>query len=391
MDALVSSVTRSSTDHDHDQALRRYLPKRIKLLFVAEAPPSNPERFFCFESANKHNWLFVALIRWLYDDARDLETPELRERKREFLNRFAADGYFLLDASDAPMPPGATPAEKRGLLSRSLPALIKKIGKFNPGNLKIVLISNSVYDVCCAPLRTAGFNVVNDEMIDFPSSGHQAEFRRKLGQLLDENLRNTVRELEESVRWWSPGKENQKVRERYVAEHFLQSLGIEFKTTELTQPEGDPPDVLFRADAFEIKEVQNPGRKRHDEYRRRLARARAAERFGDLIEPFSSEDVPIANVIERLMAESKTLAVGKYPLKLRRSLNLLFYMNFGIDHWGGILDGPRPDLQTLRDDAWRSVSFLQGASTCCVLTAGENAPKYLRLHERELIHRVSVD
>lgn len=382
-------MTRSSSDHD--RARRRYLPKRVKLLFVAEAPPSNPERFFYFESVNKHDWLFLALIRWLYDDARDLETSELRERKREFLNRFAADGNFLLDASDAPMPPGATPAEKRCLLSRSLPTLIKEIGKVNSDNLKIVLISNAVYDVCCAPLRTAGFNAVNNEVIDFPSSGRQAEFRRKIGQLLDENLRNTVRDLEESVRWWSPGTKNQKARERYVVERFLQGLGIEFKTAELTQPESDPPDVVFRAAAFEIKEVQNPGRKRHDEYRRRLARARAAERFGDLIEPFSSEDVPIAAVIERLMAESKKLAVGKYPAELRRSLDLLFYVNFGIDRWGGILDGPRPSLQTLREDGWRSVSFLHGASTCCVLTARENAPEYLRLHEGNLIHRVSTD
>jgi hypothetical protein len=380
-------VTTFSTAHV--KARSRYQPKRIKLLFVAEAPPSNPERFFYFEAVNKHDWLFLALIRWLYDEVRDLDTPELRERKREFLERFAADGYFLLDASDAPMPPGATLAEKRRLLSRFLPALIKKIGEFNPEHLRIVLISNAAYDVCCEPLRTAGFNVMNNEMIDFPSSGRQAEFRRKLGQLLDENLRNTVRELEESVRWWSPGKDNQKARERYIAAHFLQGLGIEFKTTELTQPEGDPPDVVFRTGAFEIKEVQNLGRKRHDEYRHRLARARAAERFADLTEAFSSEEVPIAAVIERIMAESKKLAVGKYPAELRRRLDLLFYVNFGIDNWGGILDGPRPDLQTLRENGWRSVSFLHGASTCCVLTARENAPAYLRLHEGKLIHRIS--
>jgi Putative endonuclease, protein of unknown function (DUF1780) len=384
LEALVASVKTSS--NAHDQARRRYQPKDLKLLFVAEAPPSDLERFFYFEAITKHDWLFLALVRWLYDEARELPTPELRKRKREFLDRFAADGYFLLDASDSPMPPGATSAEKRRLLSHSLPTFIEKIARVNCDNLKIVLISHAVYEVCCAPLRTAGFNVLNNEMIDFPSSGRQAEFRRKLGQLLDENLRNAVQELEESVRWWSPGQENQKARERYVAEHFLQGLGIEFNATDLIQPESDPPDVIFRGAAFEIKEVQTLGRKRHDEYRERLARARAAERFGDLIEPYSSDAVPIAAVIERLMAESKKLAVGKYPPQLRRSLDLLFYVNFGIDHWGAIEDGPRPDLQTLRDDGWRSVSFLQGASACCVLTACENAPEYLRLHEGKLIH-----
>ena len=239
--------------------------------------------------------------------------------------------------------------------------------------------------MCCAPLRTAGFNVLNDQMIDFPSSGRQAEFRRKLGQLLDENLRNTVQELEESVRWWSPEQENQKARERYVAEHFLQGLGIEFNATDLIQPESDPPDVIFRGAAFEIKEVQTAERRRHDEYRRRLTRAREAERFGDQIAPYSSDAVPIAAVIERLMTESKKLAVRKYPLNLRRNLDLLFYVNFGSDHWGAIEDGPRPDLQTLREDGWRSVSFLQGDSARCVLMVSEKAPEYLRLHEGRLI------
>jgi hypothetical protein len=90
----------------------------------------------------------------------------------------------------------------------------------------------------------------------------------------------------------------------------------------------------------------------------------------------------------RFTTESKKLAVGKYPPELGRSLDLLFYVNFGIENWDGIEDGPRLGLQTLREDGWRLVSLLRGASTCCVLTACENAPEYLRLHERKLIHCV---
>ena len=80
---------------NYDEARARYRPHHIKTLFVAEAPPADPSRFFYFENVTAHDWLFLALIRWHYVDARDLETDELRERKSEFLARFRNDGYYL--------------------------------------------------------------------------------------------------------------------------------------------------------------------------------------------------------------------------------------------------------------------------------------------------------
>jgi hypothetical protein len=72
----------------YERARRRYRPKPVKVLFVAEAPPSDPRRFFYFERVSGHDWLFLALMRWLYDDARACETRELRESKRECQRRF---------------------------------------------------------------------------------------------------------------------------------------------------------------------------------------------------------------------------------------------------------------------------------------------------------------
>src|SRR5690348_13841895 len=47
-----------------------------------------------------------------------------------------------------------------------------------------------------------------------------------------------------------------------------------------------PPDVKFRDAAFEIKEVLDEGRKRHDEYRDHLRRAWAARSPEELLEPY---------------------------------------------------------------------------------------------------------
>jgi hypothetical protein len=370
----------------YERAPRRYRPKPIKILFIAEAPPANPLRFFYFDKVKDHDWLFIALMRWLYEEARDAEVTELRERKPKFLRRFAADGYYLIDACETPIPKNAAASAKRRILAASLGALTNKLRKLSSRDTRIVLISSTVYRVCYTPLRASGLNVVNTELIDFPSTGHQREFAQKLGQLLDENLRGAIRALEASVQFWAPGKENQKVRERYVAEHFLRGMGSTFAASELALPDDDPPDVHFRNAAFEVKEVQDRGRKRHDEYKRRLVKARLAERFGDLIEPFCPEDMPIAAVCARLLEETQKLADNKYPADVRSRLDLLFYVNFGMDKSWSIEDGLRPDLQRMQSEGWRSVSFLHGASTCCVLVANAGAPEFLRARLGQLIH-----
>jgi len=271
------------------------------------------------------------------------------------------------------------------MLTDSIPALKRKLVKLRSRGTRIVLIGSTLYRMAYTPLRRAGFNVINTESIDCPSTGRQREFGRKLGQILDADLRAAIHWLEEAVRFWGPGKENQKERELYVAEHFLRGLGVDFEVSELIQPDDDPPDVSFRGALFEVKEVQEPGRKRHDEYKRRLAKARQAERFADLIEHFSPEDISIGAVCARLMEETRELMVSKYPAGIRSRLDLLFYVNFGMNKAWSITAGALPDLQAMQSEGWRSVSFFHDSSLCCVLVANSEAPKFLHARKGELI------
>jgi hypothetical protein len=83
-----------------EQARYNYLPiDGIRILFVAEAPPEDPHRFF--DKVEEHDCLFLALMHLLYMDAEAAVASELRRRKREFLHRLQADGYFLEDAREA--------------------------------------------------------------------------------------------------------------------------------------------------------------------------------------------------------------------------------------------------------------------------------------------------
>ena len=169
----------------HIEAAReRFRPTQVRLLFLAEAPPADPRRFFYYERVTTGDALFLELMRQLYREAHDLPTPVLRERKFVYLERFRAYGHFLADARPDPMPPKASPAHKMRLLGESLPNLVSRLQASVLPATRLILISSTVFAVCYHPLRQAGFNVLNTGMIDFPESGRQAHFRRKLGDLL---------------------------------------------------------------------------------------------------------------------------------------------------------------------------------------------------------------
>ncbi len=179
-----------------ERARHQFLPVgEIHTLFVAEAPPADPHRFVYFERVPRYDWQFLGLMRAIYGDARDLDARTLRREKPEYLSRFQDDGYYLVDSCEDPMPSFATRAIKRRRLSDSLPGLISRIEALVGDNTRVVLISKNVHSVCCGPLRDVGINVVNTEAIDFPSSGRQRHFHRKLRRALDVQLRATIRGL----------------------------------------------------------------------------------------------------------------------------------------------------------------------------------------------------
>jgi Putative endonuclease, protein of unknown function (DUF1780) len=380
-------------NHVIDQTRKGYLPiSTIKVLFIAEAPPADPKRFFYFEDVATHDSLFLSMMRGLYPETLELSAAELRRRKPELLRRFQQDGYYLLDARDKPMPKGATTATKHRLLRESVTSLVAVARSLLGPESRVVLISSTVYAVCLEPLRAASLNIVNTEMIDFPGSGHQRVFRQKLGRILDERLQSAIRALEKSVQFFSAGKAQQKQRDRWVVEHFLRALGIKFDALEIKQPDDDPPDATFRGAAFEVKEIQDSGRRRGDEFKQKLEKARKAESYSELLEYFSPGDISIADVYQRIISECKDLTLGKYRVAaVRRSLDLLFYVNLGMQVAFEMEDGQRPRLDPLIADGWRSVSFLHGAAKSCVMCASSAAPDFLQTLQGRLMQRNSND
>jgi hypothetical protein len=187
-----------------EAARAKYRPHQIKLLFIAEAPPAyDSERFFYFEQVDRGDALFLEMMKVLYPKKLHFDTSsdtweagfsakQMRKCKRDFLETFRDDGFYLVDAVDEPMPPNATPKIKEEKIRGSLDRLKVKLNDLRKRSkireLPVVLIGAPVFNVCAEVLRHEGkVHILNQEAINTPAQGGQKLFRHKLGELLASN------------------------------------------------------------------------------------------------------------------------------------------------------------------------------------------------------------
>lgn len=161
-------------------AREKYKPDKIKLLFIAEAPPkADTGRFFYYEDVQRGDSLFLELMKVLYPDEYTI-AREVRNRKRYFLEKFRNEGFYLLDSVENPMENG----DKVRQIKAGLPVLIGKLKNFADTETPIILIAATVYKACAEVLKAEGYNVLNERAVPFPGSGQQTRFRQEIGHLI---------------------------------------------------------------------------------------------------------------------------------------------------------------------------------------------------------------
>jgi hypothetical protein len=168
------------------QARKKYLPGKIALLFITEAPPTpDRNRYFFFEQVKQGDSLFLEMMKVLFtEEVASFKTVKaLRAEKVYFLERFQSAGFHLIHAADTPLP-DTTATERRNIYKQNLPALMKQIDALGGKSTSVVLVSAVVHEACYEGLAEAGYRVLNSTMIEFPNSGQQINFRRKLTALL---------------------------------------------------------------------------------------------------------------------------------------------------------------------------------------------------------------
>jgi hypothetical protein len=151
----------------------RYRPERIKVLFVAESPPESSDdevRFFYNPRQERWDHMYRAVMKAVF--------PEFEYRpgeKDNWLRKFEEHGYYLIDATDLPVN-RISLAERRRKLAAAVEGKLSEIRRLVVPSTPIVLVKKNIFAAFHRPLRDAGYNVIHESPLPFPSHGHQARF-----------------------------------------------------------------------------------------------------------------------------------------------------------------------------------------------------------------------
>ena len=170
---------KNESSRRRQRAADRYRPAKTRVLFVAETPPSDPNRYFYFPDVPGHDALWVELMKALYPDEFG-STPLERKRKGRWLERFQQDGYQLIDALEEPVT--GSHSSRVEEITRQADACVSKVREIKPD--RILLIKKSVYDGLAETFRRAKLPLINEGPIPFPGSGQQQKFQKAMKCLI---------------------------------------------------------------------------------------------------------------------------------------------------------------------------------------------------------------
>lgn len=167
----------------------QYRPAKIRFLLIAESPPpsgevSSSRHFYRADYQKGDDRLFSGTMRGIYSDAAELPSADLEAAKADWLRRFQADGFYMIEALDKSQIHKVTKKERQERLRENLPAMLKRVSELAGADTNIILIKSNVYEVAADPLRQAGFIILNTALLDYPGRFNQRAYKEKLGTML---------------------------------------------------------------------------------------------------------------------------------------------------------------------------------------------------------------
>ena len=170
----------------YKEAAGKFLPDKIKVLFIAESPPANGS-FFYF-NFSKQEILLSTITTAILGDGKGYTS---KDSKIEFLKTVKDKGNFLIDAVDYPI--NTTSDKNRELIiEKETDNLIDRLKDLDSQNkidkyTKIILIKKSVFNVLNNTLKQKGFNILNKAKVDFPKYYNDRDTIREIRNLLEIN------------------------------------------------------------------------------------------------------------------------------------------------------------------------------------------------------------
>ncbi len=103
-----------------------------------------------------------------------------------WLTRFQERGCYMIDATDSPIN-RLSPTERRCVLNAAVNKKLAEVATLVTRSTPIVLVKKNVFEAFHSPLRRAGYNVIHDAFLPFPSHSHQAAFIKACRSCLKEH------------------------------------------------------------------------------------------------------------------------------------------------------------------------------------------------------------
>jgi hypothetical protein len=164
-----------------NRARRKYRPRKVRLLLIAESPPSSGG-FFYFPTTIGKDHLFRETMKAL-----DLwpEDQPLRKGvdKRGMLRRFQSMGLYLADTCDLPVDK-LRPVKRREAVLQQMPRLVNDVIEADP--LHIFVVKSTIFNPVVMALKESGLRsrILNTGPVPFPSHGNQRVYRSSLKRAL---------------------------------------------------------------------------------------------------------------------------------------------------------------------------------------------------------------
>lgn len=180
---LILIKKRNELSEIYEKIAKKYQPKKIKMLFIAESPPYTKKgkelRYFYLEKAKGKDFLFSSIIDVLFP--KEHTQYKQNKDKTKLLNKFKEEGFFLIDACNFPI----NQYKHRNLIIQKNSLNLRlKIDELINKKTPIILIKKNIYLIFNEKLKSEGYNILNKTYLEFPSCGNQKKFKKKLHQLL---------------------------------------------------------------------------------------------------------------------------------------------------------------------------------------------------------------
>ncbi len=160
---------------DTEDIRRKYLPEKIKTLFVGESALANGKFFYKGDTATAYTQkAFEKAYNRKFEDYKD------------FLSFFQAEGFYLDDLSLLPVDNLKKESERIAVLKTSITDLSKRLNKLSPDIIIIVL--KTIKEYVFEAIGKSKLENVCIHVIPFPGQGHQNEYVDRLVKILKEKI-----------------------------------------------------------------------------------------------------------------------------------------------------------------------------------------------------------